>query len=67
MTDEEVEELTGYVYPKRQVRWLEENGIEHYVNGRGKVRILRDHHASRKPKPPERTKPDFTKLKRAHG
>ena len=35
----EVEELTGYKLAKYQSRWLSENGITHFTNAEGVVKI----------------------------
>lgn len=64
MSDAEVVDLTGYRYPKCQSRWLRDNGIKHYINGRGKVRVSRDALASKKSATTERTVPDFSKVRR---
>lgn len=42
LNDDEVQELTGYVRPTCQARWLAANGIRCYVNALGKVRVSRD-------------------------
>lgn len=42
LTDDEVRELTGYVRPTCQKRWLVENGIRCFMNGKGKVRVPRE-------------------------
>jgi len=35
LTPEELQILTGYKRASRQIRWLQENGIRHWVNGHG--------------------------------
>lgn len=67
LTDEQVEDLTGYVQPKRQAAWLSENGIKAYTNARGKVRVPREAIAGRLQiaSKSKRTAPDFTKVQRA--
>jgi hypothetical protein len=64
LSDAEVAELTGYVQPKRQARWLSENGIRVLINGRGKVRIPRDAIAPRQKASSEKTEPDFRQVRR---
>jgi hypothetical protein len=64
LSDLEVEELTGYVQPKRQARWLQQNGFRPLINGRGKVRVPRDAVASRPNQAKARTEPDFSRVRR---
>lgn len=40
LTDEQLVDLTSYVMPSAQVRWLVRNGVHHYVRGDGKPRVL---------------------------
>lgn len=40
LTREELAELTGYVQPAAQIRWLQKNGIHHTVRADGKPRVL---------------------------
>jgi hypothetical protein len=42
LTDEELRDLTGYVRPTCQMRWLANNGIKGYLNALNKVRVSRD-------------------------
>lgn len=66
LTDDELHELTGYVRPSFQERWLNEQGIKCHRNALNKIRVPRDaiavHRASVAEK---RTEPDFTKVRRA--
>lgn len=41
LTDDELQELTGYRYPKRQRAWLRANGIPFFTNRWGRPRVLR--------------------------
>jgi hypothetical protein len=65
LTDAQLEHLTGYIQPKRQARWLSENGIKFYVNRLNRVRVMRDSIGGVKQKAERRTEPDFTKVRRA--
>lgn len=38
---DELRQLTGYKYAARQVRWLIDHRIPHYVNGAGRPIVLR--------------------------
>lgn len=40
LTDDEIYDLTGYRQPAAQVRWLQKNGVQHYVRSDGKPRVL---------------------------
>jgi hypothetical protein len=35
LTPEQLQELTGYVQPAAQIRWLRKSGIQHYVRADG--------------------------------
>lgn len=66
LSDDQVQNLTGYVQPKRQARWLAANGIKFFRNARGQIRIPRDAVMSRVvPAKQDRTVPDFTKVRKA--
>ena len=41
LTPAEVADLTGYVKPSAQTRWLSETGIPFLVGGDGKPKVLR--------------------------
>lgn len=41
LTDDEVKELTGYSYASHQIRWLQEQGIRHFVAKNGHPRVVR--------------------------
>ncbi|OCG56815.1 DUF4224 domain-containing protein [Gilliamella sp. Imp1-1] len=41
LTKTELIELTGYILANKQIKWLEKNNIEHYVNGAKKPIVLR--------------------------
>lgn len=66
LSDDEVRDLTGYVRPTAQSRWLSSNRIKFYLNALNKVRVPRDAIAGVKPQASEkRTEPDFTKVRKA--
>lgn len=65
LSDDELRDLTGYVQPSRQVRWLEENRIKHYVNRLNRARVPRDAIVAFKGSE-KRTEPDFTKVRKAN-
>lgn len=64
LTDLEVEDLTGYVQPKRQARWLVVNGFKPFINGRGKVRVPRAQFEARQASIKSKTEPNFTGIRR---
>lgn len=67
LSDDELLDLTGYVQPSRQVRWLEENHIRHFVNRLQRPRVPRDAIAGHRDSATEkRTEPDFSKVRKAH-
>jgi hypothetical protein len=35
LTPEQLQELTGYVQPAAQIRWLRKSGIQHYIRADG--------------------------------
>lgn len=41
LTENELKSLTGYMIASKQIRWLENNNISHYVNGAQKPVVLR--------------------------
>lgn len=66
LSDDELRDLTGYMRPTCQMRWLTENGIKGYVNALNKVRVSRDAiSAVKAAKTEKRTEPDFTKVRKA--
>lgn len=66
LSDEELQDLTGYVRPTCQARWLGENGIKFYLNRLNKVRVPRENVAGLKVgKVEKRTEPDFSKVRKA--
>lgn len=42
LTADEIHTLTGYKRPADQVRWLQDRGISHVVNARGKPVVASD-------------------------
>lgn len=66
LTDAELQDLTGYVRPTAQMRWLSANRIKGYLNALNKVRVSRDALTIVKvPGADKRTEPDFTKVRKA--
>jgi hypothetical protein len=67
LDDDELKDLTGYVRPTHQARWLSANAIKFYVNALNKVRVPREAIAGvvSATKQKRRTEPDFTKIRRA--
>lgn len=66
LSDDELRDLTGYVRPTCQMRWLAENGIKAYLNALNKVRVPREAVAGLKiTTTEERTKPDWSKVRKA--
>ena len=41
LTNKEISELTGYVRPAAQQRWLDLNGFAYVINVHGKPKVLR--------------------------
>lgn len=39
LSDEHLADLTGYARPSAQVRWLQHNGVTHYVRADGRPRV----------------------------
>ncbi len=66
LSDEELQDLTGYIRPTFQARWLGENGIKFYLNALNKVRVPREAVAGLQVgKTQKRTEPDFSKVRKA--
>jgi hypothetical protein len=66
LSDEELRDLTGYMRPSCQARWLGENGIKFYLNALNKVRVPRESVAGLTVgKTAKRTEPDFSKVRKA--
>lgn len=42
LDNEDLIVLTGYVKPSKQIEWLEQRGIPHEVNARGRPVVRRD-------------------------
>ena len=62
LTRDELEELTGYVRPSAQIRWLRENAVRHFVAAGGHPRVPRSEIDVQAP-PARTVKPDFEALK----
>jgi hypothetical protein len=64
LTDGDLRELTGYVLPSAQKRWLAKNGWEFVVTAFGRPRVLRAYAEQRmglaSAKPTAHTEPDFS-------
>jgi hypothetical protein len=66
LSDEELRDLTGYMRPTCQARWLGDNGIKFYLNALNKVRVPREAVAGlTTTKVQKRTEPDFSKVRKA--
>ena len=66
LTDGDLQELTGFVRPSKQIEWLTEQGIVFRVSSDGHPRVLVDHlrkvmGASVPSK--QKTAPDFSTLR----
>ena len=42
LTPDELVTLTGYKRPADQVRWLERNGVPHWINAQGRPVVRQD-------------------------
>lgn len=42
LSDADMIDLTGYTQPAAQVRWLQKNGVHHFVRRDGKPRVFPD-------------------------
>jgi hypothetical protein len=66
LSNDELRDLTGYVRPTCQARWLGENGIKFWVNRLNQVRVPRKAvDGSKEEKADKRTEPDFSKVRKA--
>lgn len=65
LTPEELEDLTGLKQSAAQIRWLQKNGVEHYVRADGRVRVVRSRLEAKDEVTRSVTKPNFEVL-RAH-
>ncbi|HEY1724001.1 MAG TPA: DUF4224 domain-containing protein [Steroidobacteraceae bacterium] len=65
LTREQLEELTGYRQPARQIGWLRKNGVQHFVRADGHPTVRADSIA---PDRPTRTsiEPNFDALPARH-
>ncbi len=43
LTVDEIEELTGYLYCSRQIKWLADHGYKFEVSRNGKPKVLKTH------------------------
>lgn len=64
LTDDHLRDLTGYVMPSAQKRWLAKNGWEFAISGFGRPRVLRAYAEQRlgiqSAKAKAQTEPDFS-------
>lgn len=64
LTSEELRDLTGYVMPSAQMRWLDRNGWEYMVSGMNRPKVLRAFAEQRmglaSAKAATHTEPDFS-------
>lgn len=65
LTPEELEDLTGLKQSAAQIRWLQKNGVEHYVRADGRVRVVPAALEPARGDTKAATKPNFEVL-RAH-
>ena len=42
LTPDQVQQLTGYRKPAKQIEWLSRNAVPHYVNRQGKPVVPQD-------------------------
>jgi hypothetical protein len=62
LTDSEVIDLTGHKQPQAQRKWLDAQGIRHWVNAANKVRIWSTALDNAVQTGAKSSKPDFSKL-----
>ena len=67
LTRDEIQELSGYKIPSKQIKWLRDEGFIFKVAGDGKPRVLRSEvHAvmchREEDKPAKRRKPHFDQI-----
>lgn len=65
LTPAELEDFTGLKQAAAQIRWLQKNGVEHYVRADGQVRVVRSKLESKESSATAVTRPNFEVL-RAH-
>ncbi|EIX6821858.1 DUF4224 domain-containing protein [Escherichia coli] len=59
LTTEELQDLTGYVYPKYQRKWLINEGIPFKANRMGEPKVKRCLFTQSKPAEIQEAEPDF--------
>lgn len=57
LSDIQLRELTGYVQPAAQVRWLQKYGVHHTVSADGRPKVLPS--SLERPSAPKRPQPNF--------
>lgn len=63
LTDAELQTLTGYRRPSKQIDWLRQHGVRFMVGADGRPRVLRAELETRHYQP--RREPNFQALRRA--
>lgn len=51
LDDDELERLTGYVKPSKQIEWLREHGFPFTINAKGRPVVRRDMDKTAVPEP----------------
>lgn len=64
LSPEQLLELTGYVQPAAQIRWLRRNGVRHFVRADGRPVVQPS--ALEPPRETRRSEPKFEALDRRH-
>lgn len=63
LEDDDLYELTGYKYSKKQCEWLSNNGYIFEISGTGRPRVLHQHLVDRMTTKANKVEPDFGALK----
>lgn len=58
----DVERLTGFVMPSKQLQWCKNNGVRAYLNAKGEVIVPRTAIDGKPAANEDRWRPDFTKI-----
>jgi hypothetical protein len=43
LSEEDLEQWTGYKYPSHQIKWLRENSVNHRIGADGKPKVAIEH------------------------
>lgn len=62
LTKDEVRELTGWKRKERQIRWFEDQNIDHWIGADGSPRVLYESIMPKRRELPRRRKPNFAAL-----